>query len=652
MKQFSRIVPILFLLSIYSHQTFSACTSGYDSNSVCISTSVLQWVSEGDNDFFTDTNWEYGALIGGPAANPSLTIGFGPWRRSHNGVPSGYDYGSSVEAILASDYTSTGNLIMYTGIDTTLTIRNATYSLANADIGLPAIEWPNDPLTTSGNATVNIDNGAIEGYWNFYEGSTLNILGGNFDPAAGVINGPVPNLNISSGATYRVNGTTAGFSNVVENNGTIVVQGSDTTGVASFSYDGGTILLGTGELVLTDAENSSLAGHANGLANDQLTNSAGHTIRGQGYITGDIVNQGVMRAEGGRITLDVASFDNTSGLVEIAADGELYNPYVSATDFGDLAIEQGGGVVSYSHFDDVNLVGPGDLNITPGSVSFSGTVTNNGRINVQASPTSGVASFSYDGGTILSGTGELVLTDAENSSLAGHANGLANDQLTNSAGHTIRGQGYITGDIVNQGVMRAEGGRITLDVASFDNTSGLVEIAADGELYNPYVSATDFGDLAIEQGGGVVSYSHFDDVNLVGPGDLNITPGSVSFSGTVTNNGRINVQASPTSGVASFSYDGGTTLSGTGELVLTDAENSSLVGYANGLANDQLTNSAGHTIRGQGYISGDIVNQGVVRSEGTGMVISSNMAGQGTLDVSGTSTLLFEGTQLTQGAIN
>ncbi|MES9970944.1 MAG: VPLPA-CTERM sorting domain-containing protein, partial [Candidatus Thiodiazotropha sp.] len=41
-----------------------------------------------------------------------------------------------------------------------------------------------------------------------------------------------------------------------------------------------------------------------------------------------------------------------------------------------------------------------------------------------------------------------------------------------------------------------------------------------------------------------------------------------------------------------------------------------------------------------------------VRSEGTGMVISSNMAGQGTLDVSGTSTLLLEGTQRTQCAIN
>jgi hypothetical protein len=114
----------------------------------------------------------------------------------------------------------------------------------------------------------------------------------------------------------------------------------------------------------------------------------------------------------------------------------------------------------------------------------------------------------------------------------------------------------------------------------------------------------------------------------------------------------INVQGSASTGSGYLHYDGATILSGTGELVLSDAENTGISMRSGGLSNDQLINSAGHTIRGQGYISGDVVNQGVIRSEGSGLVVTSNIDGQGTLEVSGTSTLSFNGTQLTQGEIN
>ncbi len=642
MKPLTLIKTLAVLISLSSQNAFSDCTPG-DGIS-CISTNTWHWTGSGD--FFQSSNWKYGDLFGGPAANAQLSVSFGPFRKSVNGFPAGYEYGSSAEAVLSSDYTTTSTLTMRTGIDTSLTIRNATYALGSASIGIAPSSRPNDPLPNTGIATVNIDNGNISGHWNFYENSRLNILNGHFNPSSGAISGYVPHLNVSSGASFSINGTTE-FTKLVENNGIIYVAGSATTGSGTFEYEGKTTLSGGGELVLADATYSAIRAGRGNLPNDQLIN-ADHTIRGQGNIGGDVINQGVIRAEGGQLFIATSSFDNSAGRVEVAADGILYNGSYSGS-FGDLAIEEGGKVSSGSRFKDLNLIGTGPLNVDAAStIEFTGDVNNAGRINVIGSSTTGGGTFEYEGGTRLIGGGEVVLTDATYSAIRAGNGNLPNDQLTN-VDHTIRGRGNIGGNVVNEGVIRAEGGRLSIVTTSFDNSAGRVEVATGGSLYNGSYSHS-FGDLAIERGGKIASGSRFKDLNLVGTGPMNINAGTVEFTGDINNAGRINVIGSSTTGGGTFEYEGPTRLIGGGEVVLTDATYSAIRGGSGNLPDDQLINTD-HTIRGQGNISGNVVNNGTIQAEQGKLTVSGALGGQGNISVTGGSELEFNGSTLKQEKI-
>ena len=267
------------------------------------------------------------------------------------------------------------------------------------------------------------------------------------------------------------------FQGTVNNPGDIVVGGNGTTGVAYFYVDGAVALQGGGELILTDADYSQVATLTGGSV---LTN-VDHTIRGKGRLNTSLINQSRIRAEHGQLTIQVGpGFDNTAGLLEVAADGVLALSGDINSPLGDLTIEQGGLIASSSYLQDVNLLGPGDL-VVSNNLRFQGTVNNPGDIVVDGNGTTGVAYFYVDGAVALQGGGELILTDANYSQVATLTGGSV---LTN-VDHTIRGKGSINTGLINQSTIRAEHGALTISGGSFtQSSSGVTDIQSELILSN------------------------------------------------------------------------------------------------------------------------------------------------------------------------
>ena len=155
-SKMKRLVALFLVLSAFSANAEAQCQPG--DGIQCIRAEAWQWIGSGD--FFLAENWLFGPLFGGPSAVPNLDVSFGPIEIFENGVSTGFDPGSSDEATLVGDFTSSGFLVMRTGVDTTLSISSGTYTLLFATIGELA---PEGFGSTSGTATVNLDNACISG---------------------------------------------------------------------------------------------------------------------------------------------------------------------------------------------------------------------------------------------------------------------------------------------------------------------------------------------------------------------------------------------------------------------------------------------------------------------------------------------------------
>ncbi|PWR02039.1 hypothetical protein DKT77_13630 [Meridianimarinicoccus roseus] len=138
------------------------------------------------------------------------------------------------------------------------------------------------------------------------------------------------------------------------------------------------------------------------------------------------------------------------------------------------------------------LANPG-ITLTVGPfMEVTGTIENPGLITFAQN---GI--LEIEGKTTLSGGGQVVMGSPESTIRYGNDN-LPDDELIN-VDNTIRGQGTISVDLINQGTIRNEGGRLQLDravvsdgtIRAQDGTlniggdlegNGRVEVASDGVL--------------------------------------------------------------------------------------------------------------------------------------------------------------------------
>lgn len=429
-------------------------------------------------------------------------------------------------------------------------------------------------------------------------------------------------------------------------------------------FNGSQTLFGAGELVLNDNSLNLVQ-----LLGTQpvLTQAAGHTLRGAGqllYNTGDLINEGTvlaqgvnalkidprnafvnrgtLRAEGaGGLELDAAAYTNTGHTVEAGDGSKVVLKYGARLAGGTLMTEGTGRIWPQ---DGAYLQGGVRLaagcvvtQASGAAVTVLDGLTNDGLWNVGSSDNYTYLTFS--GTQTLGGGGALVLSDRiYNLVQTGSGN-----TLTHAAGHTIRGAGlllYNAGNLindgavlaqgvnalkidplnvfVNRGTLRAEGaGGLILEAGVYTNAANTLT-ALDGSKIVLNAGARLVGGTLRTEGSSRVipqEMSIFDGVTLdAGCVVTQANYVSVTVLDGLANDGAWNIGASINYTYLTFS--GSQTLSGAGELVLSDSK-FNLVQTGSG---QTLTHASGHTIRGAGHLlynAGNLVNEGVILAQGS-----------------------------------
>ena len=293
--------------------------------------------------------------------------------------------------------------------------------------------------------------------------------------------------------------------------------------------------------------------------------------------------------------------------------------------------------------DTLNVNGDQSFTVTAGGFSGSGSLVNNGTVNV-SSPGGGHYTFlRFAGPGTLAGTGTVNLSGSQTILTTNNYN----DRITVGAGQTIAGQGNIgngqssltnnglttanlngaalilnptnngTGDFTNAGggAVRAENGGIlelagggTFNAGTFTALTGsTVQVDNNVTVNNATLASSGTGQVAF----GRASYT-LGNVTVAAASTVNVSNGSdVTLTGTLTNNGTINVSSPGDGHYAYLRLGGPTTLAGTGTVNLSGSQT---ILTANN-AGDRLTIGAGQAIAGQGNV-GDgrttFTNNGVV----------------------------------------
>ncbi len=484
---------------------------------------------------------------------------------------------------------------------------------------------------------------------------------------------------------------------VIANNGVLSVHnGVVNDGTINFGpnaqiiIDAGS-LSGGGEVVLADSTgtNATLQGAPFGHTPVPVTHAATHTIRGEGTIFGKIINDGLIRAEetsgdsaavltiSGTMTNNGVIRSSATGTVllesltltlgatgDFIADGQSIQLSVATIIGGSIDAINGAKFVrrpdagGTTVFSGVTINGDFDVLVTNAGIAGIGTgITNNGTLTLD---NLGVANgeFYMDAGSTLDGTGQVILNRANDSV---HVSG----SFTHGASHTIRGAGRIHANIVNHGSILAEpkndggllrvvGGTITNNnlmqandgatlrleqqVAITQGAAGRIR-AADGGRVELRDFATVTGGklqtagtgLIVDVGAGILN-------NVTNEGAFHVQAGSTTrVNTTLINNGMITVNPTGVAGFTALQFASDTALSGTGTIVLNQTGNSASI---TGLSGDEtITQAAGHTIRGAGFLrhgyfrSGTFINNG--RLEGNSAAeplrIITKLAGSGVL---------------------
>ncbi len=543
-----------------------------------------------------------------------------------------------------------------------------------------------DALTLAGGATLDLAGYSTTSITNVYNSGTVvryrGVLDGSkFHNQGGGILSCAPGDSI----------TTAG---TITNDGTIVIGPVLTNALHLTSS---TVLIGSGTLLLEGGR------VACGLGVPQttlwLTNGNQHTVRGAGTIIVPVDNYGLLHADAGQtlrvkqyllnsgttrvtnsslVEIDFPLVKNSGEIVAGAGGGafEINLPFGNSgtidnlstgelvSDGGDLRIRSnalvngtvhrtsGTGVVRLWQAtpqnlriaaDGVVLVdGQIDLMAAGSSLINDGLVRVTGQINTDGTMTNGVA---------FSGSGVVQLENGTLNTPRGYP-------LTNAAGHTIRGCGTITANLINQGTLDVDctGGVLWIQDRSIRNENVLnvkrgtlwvktVDVVNEGTL-----TTTATGQARFEQGSAVRNTGG----TLVAEGNVllgwnstaKIVGGvlSGSGSGSFRNHGETTLEDVTIGSGAVFITQSGKTTRAKGAQITIEGTNRITTGGAfiadpatdylqtsgeTALEGGSLTVPQGlmllGALRGRGTVTADVYNSGIVIPDaGTGLAINGN----------------------------
>ena len=384
------------------------------------------------------------------------------------------------------------------------------------------------------------------------------------------------------------------FSGELTNNATLTFPDDpDLSFAQEIGVVGSVDLVGDGEILLVDEEESVIFGE-----DAPLLINHSNMIRGAGTIEVPMVNDSLIRAEAGLLTC-LEPVDNFNGTIQIAADGNFL--VQNCLTGGTIISEPGGGVAAL--FKDITLEGE---HLT-GFSNFSGTINNSGVFRFSSANMTGSTlvndAFFQGGGEVIFGEqGDHRWRDTFGSSAT----------LTN-VDNVFRGSGEFDLSVNNRSLIRAEHG--TLSFRAVDNELGRVELAEDAflEVRTSFSGGILFGEPGSSFSGDNNS-GLFTDVCFQGHHIITRVFGSeTAFSGVINNQGCITFD----SGTVELYVDENLTLAGGGELVLSNFSSKITGPSPYGGKVSQLLN-IDHTIRGEGEIEVDFINQGTLLADSPG----------------------------------
>ncbi len=316
---------------------------------------------------------------------------------------------------------------------------------------------------TAGNWTAGVPTAAMDatlGHATAYD-VTMSAAGTS---QALTISNPLARLLVNSGVTYTVVGN-------ITNSGTIIVNPSGGAADAAISFNSPAITLsGSGTIVLNPVGGgvSTDAGIVSSVATNIVTNAAGHTIRGNGYITANISNAGLItgdiaarginlatnpKSNSGQIIAQNAGFVDLNGITltqtgtgVFRASGANAIAEASGSIIGGAWEAVSGGLARTGGTLTLDSVTTnGDVHvISAQSMIVLNTLTNTGTITINPSGGAGDALISFNSPAItLNGGGTIVLNPVGGgvATDAGINTNAPANIVTNPLGATIRGNG-------------------------------------------------------------------------------------------------------------------------------------------------------------------------------------------------------------------
>ena len=475
-KKFLILLFLSFLAIIQGMNSPNLAIAGSGS----ISIDHNRWIGEGD--FFTQENWKHGELFNLPRT--SWNVVFGVNALHVNGVFVGYSDIPAGAALMTSDYTSTGDLKMGTGVDTELTIQNATYTLSNAYIGLANTNGYNEYVgevyinglgdeyfeflnaPDAGTATVNLNNGTISsnvtmvgvgssGVLNAYGTSSIigELLVGtesddSFFTGLGKSTGVV---NIGENASLNISYLSMG-NGYTGSTGTINITNGGSLTTDSAGIDHGTVNVdGYGSTWSNNPQSLSVGGEGGtgilNISNGGLVESRFVYIGNGDTGTVNVDGYGsTLKLPGGDLSIGINNGTGTLNILNSATVTVSHGDTI-VDEMGSIAFGDNGGVLTTRglwYSEESQLSGTGTIN-TSGIVSDTDIIFDSDHGITQSIPVNDVVinlSQNNTGslGVGYLGEGSLVITDgvsvASGSGYLGYYSGATGTANVDGAGST------------------------------------------------------------------------------------------------------------------------------------------------------------------------------------------------------------------------
>ena len=521
-------------------------------------------------------------------------------------------------------------------------------------------------------------------------------LAGTYTVVLSSLDPSILGLSITNpNATLGINGAeTLSLGAGLLNDGLIVVDFNSSSAATAIDFLTDTTIGGAGLITLNQTADRAQILSSTGAV---VTNGANHTIDGRGRIRAAMINDGLISANWASSTLELRDTDKTNnalmeavngGILELVsvavnqgpggvvrADGStvrVSSSSVVAINDGTVETINDGLVLVLSGGEltlhDVSLSGALDIN-GGGVVRVTGsTLTNDALIRVDANSSSAAGVLEFSDSIDLNGTGTIQLVQTVFRSQLNTGDGAT---LTHGANHTIRGRGYISAALVNDGSIIADVPSSTLEIRDNDKTNNALIQALDGgilQLVDGVLTQAGAGAIVADAGtvridgsgtptvvGGSIEALNDGTVEVFSGGVLSLdsvqnqTTINVNGGGTVrslgggfTNNGVLEINANNSTSAGFLIFGANGTVDGSGVISLPRVAARSTLTSEDGVVG---TIGAGQRVTGTGQLDGDLRLEGTVAPGNDGI---GEMRLEGNLEMQPSGSLEVEFSSLSQ----